>query len=292
MFKGVLTALITPFKNGEVDFDSLGKLVEQQLQNGIQGFIVCGTTGESVTMSEEEQFKVLQFVCDRVDKKVPIVFGSGSNNTEKTIKLSQKACEYPIDGLLVVVPYYNKPPQEGMIAHFEAVADSVNKPVVLYNVPGRTVASLSPESIIHLSKHKNIVAIKEADSDLNNFSKYKNQVQEDFTLLSGDDESCVNFCFLGGHGVISVCSHVAPDKMVEWIGRAVEKDESVREEYRQQLPWINGLYVTANPIPVKHAMMKKGVIASDEMRLPLVRMNEANKEAMELAFKDFRGLLS
>ena len=291
MFKGVFTALITPFKDGKIDFDSLDKLVAQQLEGDIQGFVVCGTTGESATMTEEEQFSVLDFICKKVDKKVPIIFGSGSNNTAKTISMSQKACDYPIDGLLVVVPYYNKPPQEGMIAHFEAVANAVEKPIILYNVPGRTVASLDPETIIHLSKHKNICGIKEANSDLNNFSKYKNLVPEDFSLLSGDDESCVNFSLLGGHGVISVCSHVAPKQMVNWVNRAIEKDESVREEFRAQHRWINGLYVTANPIPVKHAMMMKSVIASNEMRLPLVTMNEKTENEMLLTFNDFKELL-
>ncbi len=290
MFKGVFTALVTPFKDNEVDFESLDRLVEQQLKGGIQGFVVNGTTGESVTLSEDEQFKVLDFVCKKVEKRIPILFGSGSNNTEKTIKLSKKACKYPIDGLLVVVPYYNKPPQEGLIAHFKKVADEVSKPVVLYNVPGRTVAALEPKTVIELAKHSNIVAIKEANSDLNNFSMYKNQVPDDFTLLSGDDESCVNFCFLGGHGVISVCSNVAPAKMVNWVSRAVEKDESVREEYRLQHRWIQSLYISANPIPVKHALQVRGVIDSEEVRLPLVTMGDELKKQLAGAFVDYKDL--
>jgi 4-hydroxy-tetrahydrodipicolinate synthase len=290
MIQGVYTALITPFLDGQVDFKSLENLVEHQLTQGIQGFVVCGTTGESATLTEEEQLQILDFVCKKVDKKVPILFGSGSNSTEKTIQLSQKACDYPIDGLLVVVPYYNKPPQEGLIAHFTKVADSVSKPVVLYNVPGRTVTALSPESIIQLAQHKNIVAIKEADSDLNNFSKYKNQVPDDFGLLSGDDESCVNFCTLGGHGVISVCSHIAPQKMVHWINRAREKDASVRDEFRQQHLWIQSLYISSNPIPTKYALQQRGLIRSDEVRLPLVTMNQTLKDRQDLCMKDFGDL--
>jgi len=291
MFKGVFTALITPFKDGAIDMDSLGRLVDDQLNGHIQGLVVCGTTGESATLSETEQFQVLDFVCKKVDKRVPILFGSGTNNTAKTIYLSQKACEYPIDGLLVVVPYYNKPPQEGLVAHFTEVANNVNKPVVLYNVPGRTVTSLKPESIIKLAKHPNIVGIKEANADLNNFSKYKNQVPEDFSLMSGDDESCINFCFLGGHGVISVCSHVAPKEMVEWVGRASDRDESVREEFRQQLRWINSLYITSNPIPTKFALTKKGIISCADVRLPLAPMPEGLQKELLSCFQDFKGLL-
>ena len=291
MFKGVWTALVTPFVNGKIDFESLKNVVEDQINGGINGLVVCGTTAESPTLSDSEQFEILDYVCKVVDKRVPIVFGSGSNNTAATVEKSKKACEFPIDGLLVVVPYYNKPPQEGMVAHFTAVADNCSKPVILYNVPGRTVAALAPETVIELSKHENIVAIKEANADLNNFSKYKNLVPDNFGLLSGDDESCISFCFLGGHGVISVCSHLAPSKMVSWVQRAIEKDETVREEYRQNLAWINSCYVSANPIPVKYGLFKKGLIQKDEVRLPLVTMSNQLKEKMLLGFSDFKGIL-
>lgn len=291
MFKGVFTALVTPFNNQAVDFESLEKLLEDQLKGGIQGLVVCGTTGESATLTDEEQLKVLDFVCKKVDGQVPVLFGSGTNNTEKTIQWSQKACEYPIDGLLVVVPYYNKPPQEGLLAHFNKVADNVKKPVVLYNVPGRTVAQLEPKTIIELSKHKNIVGIKEANGDLKHFAQYKDEVPDGFCLLSGDDGTCIEFCQQGGHGVISVCSHMAPNKMVEWVKRAVEKDTSVQPEFEKNKTWINSLYVTANPIPVKFGVFKKGLIKSDEMRLPLITMNDALKSEVEKAFSEFEGLL-
>ncbi|MEM7645302.1 MAG: 4-hydroxy-tetrahydrodipicolinate synthase, partial [Pseudomonadota bacterium] len=175
MFSGVYTALVTPFKEGQIDFQSLEKLITDQLENSISGFVVCGTTGESVTLTPDEQMQVLKFVCDKTAGRLPILFGSGSNNTQKTIETSLKACEYPIDGLLVVVPYYNKPPQEGLVAHFTTVADAVPKPLILYNVPGRTITALTPESVIQLSKHPNIAGIKEADSNLENFAKYKDQ---------------------------------------------------------------------------------------------------------------------
>ncbi len=291
MFKGVFTALITPFKNNEVDYDSLDRLINDQLKNGIQGFVVCGTTGESVTLTEEEQLQVLDFVCNKVKGKVPILFGSGSNNTDKTIKWSQKACNYPIDGLLVVVPYYNKPPQEGLLAHFKEIANNVDKPVVLYNVPGRTIAQLEPATIIELSRHKNIVGIKEANGDLSHFAKYINEVPSDFCLLSGDDGSSVEFCKMGGHGVISVCSHIAPNKMVEWINKAIENDDSLLSEFENNKKWIDGLYITSNPIPVKYGVLKKGLIATDDMRLPLVPMNEMLKKEFDQIFSEFEGLL-
>lgn len=290
MFQGVFTALITPFQNGSVDYDSVEKLLEQQLSSGIQGFVVCGTTAESPTLSEKEKLDLLDFVLDKVQKKVPVIFGSGSNCTKKTIELSQKACERDIDALLVVVPYYNKPPQEGLAGHFNAVADVCTKPIIMYNVPGRTITALKPDTVIQLSKHPNIVGIKEADGDLNNFSKYKNLVAEDFSLLSGDDGSCVNFCLLGGHGVISVCSHIAPSSMVGWITRAREKDESVRDEFRAQHLWIDSLYITSNPIPVKAALCKKEVIASAEMRLPLIELDEGRANKLLETLNGFMGL--
>lgn len=292
MFHGVFTALVTPFKDNAVDYESLGRLVDFQIDNGIQGLVVCGTTGESATLNDDEQFEILDFVIKRAKGSVPIIFGSGSNNTAATIEKSRKACEYDIDGLLIVVPYYNKPSQAGMIAHFQAVADAATKPVVLYNVPGRTVVSLEPQSIIELAKHPNICGIKEANADLNNFSMYKNQVGEDFCLLSGDDESAASFCMLGGHGVISVCSHIHPAGMVEWINQAREKVETARENYRAQHPWINSLYIEPNPIPTKYALHKKGVLSTFDVRLPLVPMSQQGQESLHLSFKDFPELLS
>lgn len=289
MFQGVFTALVTPFKNGKIDFESLSQLVDFQLKGGIEGFVVCGTTGESATLSLEEQMSVLDFVCKKVDKKIPILFGSGTNSTAKTIELSKKASEYPIDGLLVVVPYYNKPNQEGLLAHFKAVADAVEKPVVLYNVPGRTVAALEPSTIIELSKHPNICAIKEANGNLDNFAKYKDLTADGFTLLSGDDESCVAFCQMGGHGVISVCSHLAPQSMVNWVKRARSGDENVSSEFAKQCDWIQKLYLTSNPIPVKAALYKLGIIQTKEMRLPMTPLNQDLENTMMASLEAFKG---
>ena len=287
MFRGVFTALVTPFKDGAIDYPSLSKVIRHQLDNGIQGFVVCGTTGESPSLSKEEKLQILDFVLAENQGAVPVLFGSGSNCTRQTIELSLMAQSRNIQGLLVVVPYYNKPPQDGLMAHFQAVANSVDKPVVLYNVPGRTVTSLEPETIVALAQHPNIVGIKEAKADVNNFSKYKNAVPKDFCMLSGDDETCVGFCLLGGHGVISVCSHVAPKKMVDWVSKALQKDESVRGPFRQQSVWIEKLYFRSNPIPVKAALEMMGLIESREMRLPLLGLSDQDMNELQYILKEF-----
>ncbi len=288
MFHGVFTALVTPFLNGKIDFSSLEKLIDLQLSGGVAGFVICGTTGESPTLEETEQLDILDFISKKVETGVPVLFGSGSHCTKKTIRLSQKACQYPIEALLVVVPYYNKPPQKGLLAHFKTVADNVEKPILLYNVPGRTGTALESATIIELSKHPNIVGIKEADSDLNQFSKYKNSVPKDFALFSGDDKSCVEFCLLGGQGVISVCSHLAPAQMVSWIKRACNQDRSIKDEFKQQHPWIEKLSITSNPIPVKAALKNQGIITSKELRLPLVALSHEMEEEMMETMNRYR----
>ena len=288
MFQGVFTALVTPFLNGKIDFISLEKLIDQQLSGGINGFVVCGTTGENSTLDETEQFEILEFVSKKVKKRVPVIFGSGSQCTKKTISLSQKACQYPIEALLIVVPYYNKPPQEGLLNHFKKVADNVEKPIFLYNVPGRTGISLEPETIIELSNHSNIIGIKEADPNFNRILKYKNSVHKNFALLSGDDKTCVEFCLLGGQGVISVCSHLIPSQIVNWIKRALNQDKFVKNEFTQQHPWIEKLYITSNPIPIKAALENYGLITSKEMRLPLVPLNHKMEKEMLKTINDYK----
>lgn len=292
MFNGTFTALVTPFANNKIDFKSLDTLIEHQLSRGIEGFVVCGTTAESPTLSQEEKLNLLDAVCKRTAGRVPILFGSGSNCTEKTIQLSRVAEDFPIDGYLIVVPYYNKPPQEGLIKHFTQIADATKHPIVMYNVPGRTITSLAPNTIVELSKHPNIHGIKEADSNLKLFDEYKDLIAKDFSLLSGDDESCIDFCLRGGHGVISVCSHIAPQEMNQWIRRAIENDPTVQQEFETQWPWIRSLYLTSNPIPVKAALKRKGLIEFNELRSPLCRLSASMEEELIACFKDFPGLLT
>ena len=336
MFKGVFTALITPFLKGEIDFRSLEKLIHRQISGGVNGLILCGTTGESPTLDEEEKLKILDFAVHKLQSSPPtpeelsekepssqlkiqskntseterifpqtenfdnrgfknqshLIFGSGSNSTKKTILLSQKACEYPISALLVVVPYYNKPPQKGLLKHFKAVADSVDKPIILYNVPSRTGVGLKPNTIIELSKHHNIVGIKEANPNLDHFLEYKDRVSRDFCLLSGDDPSCVEFCLSGGHGVISVCSHLAPGPMVQWIQRALNRDPKIKEEFLKQHPWIEKLYINPNPIPVKSALKNQGLIQSQELRSPLVPLEDKMEKELWKVMDQYKGVFT
>lgn len=273
--KGVFTALVTPFKDGKVDFDSLGRLIDQQVQQGVDGFVVNGTTGESPTVNSSEREEALRFIREKVKDSKTIIFGTGSNSTEKTIVDSKRAEQLGVDAVLVVVPYYNKPPQRGLIEHFKKIAGSVSCPVILYNVPGRTVAGLTEDSISELSKVKNIVGIKEATGDIDFFKKIKNKVPEDFIFLSGDDGTYVEFLMAGGHGVISVTSHVFPAAMKRWQGLVESGAGAAAAEDFQKYKKITELmFAEANPIPVKAALKMMGILKSDELRLPLVSLEE------------------
>lgn len=270
IFKGTITALVTPFKKGLIDYESVRSLVKHQLDRGIQGFVVNGTTGESPTLTTAEKLELLAYVQKEVAGRVPILFGSGSNSTEETIQLTKAASQKNIDGLLVVTPYYNRPPQRGLFKHFEAVAASTKKPIVLYNVPGRTGVSMEVETVYQLSKIENIVGIKEATGDLKLAQKLIERLPKDFAMLSGDDGSCVDFCLLGGHGVISVLSHVIPRELTDTIERAQKGDRRAAEIFEPYKKLVNLLFCEANPIPVKAALHMMKVIGTDELRLPLV----------------------
>jgi 4-hydroxy-tetrahydrodipicolinate synthase len=275
-FSGVFTALITPFQKGRVDFKSLKKLVRHQLDGGVQGFVVNGTTAESPTLSKEEVSQIFKTVRKEVGKKFPLVLGTGSNSTAETIKKTKMAVSLGADAALVVVPYYNKPPQRGMVAHFQAVAKSTKKPIILYNVPGRTVVSMTAETVLELAKIKNIVGIKEASGNLQTLAAIKTGCPPNFLLSSGDDATAVDFISEGGHGVISVISHVIPNQMQEICKQAASADLSVRERARENYKRYNELNrllgVEANPIPVKMMLHYMGIIASPELRLPMMSL--------------------
>jgi 4-hydroxy-tetrahydrodipicolinate synthase len=274
-FKTTITALITPFSNGAVDFESLEKLIRHQIQNGVEGFVINGTTAESPTLTEKEVEEIFKAARAIVGPKFPLIMGTGSNSTAKTEEASEKAETLGADAVLVVVPYYNKPPQRGLIQHFTEVAKSVSIPVILYNVPGRTITALTAESIQELSKVQNIVGIKEASGNIEFASEIIRRTGPEFIMLSGDDGTYVDFLKAGGHGVISVVSHIIPREVVQWkkLVNNGRYDEA-NADLKKHMSLINHLFVEANPIPVKMALYYMGLIKSPEMRLPLVQMSE------------------
>lgn len=261
-FSGVTTALVTPFINGKVDFDSLENLVKDQIKRGVQGFVVNGTTAESPTLTPAETKEIFELVKKKSPAKFPIIFGTGSNSTEKTINSSRAAEKMGADAILVVVPYYNKPPQSGMFEHFKSVADKVNIPVILYNVPSRTIVSLEIDTIKKLSKHPNIAGIKEATGNIQFAKQIREACGNEFTLLSGDDASYDQFVSAGGDGIISVASHIIPEVMLN-------------VQASKHLDLINALFIESNPIPVKMALSMMKIIKSPELRLPLITLNSA-----------------
>lgn len=289
LFQGAYTALVTPFKNGKVDFKSLENVVDMQLKAGIHGFIVNGTTAESPTLTKDESLEILKLVKTKASGKARVIFGSGTNNTATTIELSQAAEKNGAEGLLVVVPYYNKPPQKGLIEHFTAVAKSVKLPVMLYNVPGRTITSLNLASISQLQEVENIVAIKEATGDVDFGRQIVLAAKKDFLVSSGDDESCLALKKAGGQGVVSVCSHIMPTKMAKWFGD--EPVDQAMRDFSGSVELIKSLYITSNPIPVKAALHMMGVIESDEMRLPLVALDAEQRKIVEAQLKKYEAYL-
>lgn len=281
LFQGAYTALITPFENNKVDFESLKKVIQQQITGGINGFIVNGTTGESPTLKAGEVKEIFDLVRGMVSKDHQVILGVGTNNTETTIEWIQRANEWKADGALAVVPYYNKPPQRGLVKHFEAVANASRVPVILYNVPGRTIQTLSVESIEKLSRHEMIRGIKESTGDLKFFSEVKKAVPKDFSLLSGDDGTAIDFCLQGGDGLIGVVTHVIPQKMSRLISEARNGVESSRTEFKNYEKLIESIYLEANPIPVKMALHLMGLIKTPDLRSPLVELSQENKMRLQ-----------
>lgn len=259
---GAITALVTPFRGGQVDYTSLEKLVRFQLAKGIEGFVVHGTTGESPCVTANEKVKIFEFIKKLVPSNFPLIVGTGTNSTADTIQNTQEAQAWGADAALVVVPYYNKPPQRGLVDHFTAVAKSSELPILLYNVPSRTVAGLQLETILSLSANPKIIGIKEATGDLKLAAAIRAGARKDFLLLSGDDATYEGFRKVGGDGIISVGSHILPA-------------EFVRGQIEKFLPAINALYLEANPIPVKKALQLMGIIETAELRLPMVEMDKA-----------------
>ncbi len=279
--QGVFTALVTPFIGGDIDWDSLRKLVRFQLDGGVQGLVVGGTTAESPTLSIEEKQKLFAFIKSEVSSAVPLVMGTGSNSTSDTISATRAAREWGANAALVVVPYYNKPPQRGLVAHFRAVAQASDLPIILYNVPSRTITALSLESIVELSRVPGIVAIKEASGDL----KFGQQIAQQTQLLlsSGDDGTALSLAGVGGRGVISVISHLIPREFTQLLENAVSGDAvGAQRRFDEKYAGLNShLYCEANPIPVKYALWKMGILRSAELRLPLMELDPSHRGVMD-----------
>ena len=281
MFNGAFTALVTPFRNGEVDVEALEGLVEFQIAQGIHGLVPCGTTGESPTLSEEEDRLVIETVVRVTNGRVSVVAGTGSNNTASAIKYTKMAEEVGADGSLQVAPYYNKPTQEGLFRHFAAIAESTSLPLVLYNIPGRTSVTIASETIAQLAEIPNIVGIKDSTLSMNMVSDIRRLCGEDFDILSGDDPMTLPLMALGGVGVISVASNVAPGAVSDLVNAMNSGDLARgRELHYRLLPLIRALSVETNPIPVKAAASLLG-LCSDELRLPLVPMSGVNLRRLQ-----------
>jgi len=287
MFSGALTAIVTPFKKGEVDFDSLADIVEFQIDQGISGLVPCGTTGESATLSHEEHHRVVEFVVKQTKSRVPVIAGAGSNSTAEAIALTAHAKEVGANAALVITPYYNKPTQEGLYLHFTTVAKEVKIPIVMYNVPGRTGVNMLPPTVARLSKVKNIVAIKEATGDLRQVSDVIEQSEKDFIVLSGDDFTTLPLIAVGGTGVISVVSNVTPQDMDEMVKRATAGDwEEARRLHYKIMPVARAMFIETNPVPTKAALGLMGKI-DPEVRLPQAPLSSDSMEAVKKALKGY-----
>jgi 4-hydroxy-tetrahydrodipicolinate synthase len=291
MFSGAFTALVTPFRNGEVDVEALENLVEFQIGQGIHGLVPCGTTGETPSMSEAEDRLVIGTVVRVAGGRVPVIAGTGSNSTGMAIKYTKMAEEEGADGSLQVSPYYNKPTQEGLYRHFAAIAESTSLPIILYNIPGRTSVTISAETTARLAEIPNIVGTKEATHSMDMASDIRRLCGDDFDILSGDDSLTLPLMSLGGRGVISVAANVAPAVVSEMVNALLEGDfERGRELHYDLLPLCRALFIETNPIPVKTAASILG-LCSDEMRLPMIPLADDNLDTLRHVMEETNHLL-
>jgi len=284
--QGALTALVTPFKNGGIDEEAYRGFIEWQIESGIDGLVPCGTTGESATLSHEEHKEVIRICIDQAKKRVPVLAGSGSNNTREAAELTQFAKSAGADGALMITPYYNKPTQDGIIAHFKAIADEVSLPMIVYNVPGRTGSNLLPATLGRMVKEiPTVVGIKEATGDMKQASMIVEECGEDFTLLSGDDFTILPFLALGGKGVISVISNIEPTKTSKMCAACRENDwNTARSLFYELAPLNRTLFLEANPIPVKTALSLMGKM-EPTLRLPMTPLSAKHLEILKTTLK-------
>lgn len=283
IFTGAGVAIVTPMKeNGDVNFEKLGEILEEQIKEGTDSIVICGTTGESSTLTHEEHLETIKYTVDKVNKRIPVIAGTGSNCTETAIYLSTEAEKYGADGVLLVTPYYNKATQKGLIEHYTKIADSIKIPVILYNVPSRTGINIQPKTVAYLVEHvENIVGIKEASGDIAQVAEMAALTKGKLDIYSGNDNQIVPLMSLGGKGVISVLSNVAPRYTHDMVEKYLNGD--VKESCDMQLnamPLINALFLEVNPIPVKAAMNLMGMEVGP-LRSPLTEMEEAGREKLK-----------
>ena len=285
MFKGSFTALITPFKNGKFDETSFRSLIDFQIDSGTHGLVPTGTTGESPTLSHDEHIRIVEVCIEQANNKVPIIAGTGSNSTDEAIYLTKHAEKSGADAALVVTPYYNKPSQEGLLQHFTEIANSVNIPIVIYNIPGRSVIDMTNETMAKLYKLKNIVGVKDATGDIPRVYSTKNDVGKDYILLTGDDSTTLAFMTYGGHGAISVTSNIAPQLCSEFQNLCMDKkfyEASIIND--QLMPLHRALFLESSPGPVKYAASVLG-LCSEEVRLPVTTISKETKESIDSALR-------
>lgn len=285
IFKGCGTAISTPFTENGVNFDEFGKLIEEQIKQEVDAIIVCGTTGESATMTDAERKETIKFAIDKVDKRIKVIAGTGSNNTKAAVELSKYAEQVGADAILVVTPYYNKTTQAGLIEHYKTIANSVDLPIIMYSVPSRTGVNILPETCLELSKIKNITAIKEASGNISQVAKIASLCGDNLDIYSGNDDQIIPILSLGGKGVISVLSNVMPRYTHDMTQKFFEgKVEEATEMQLNAIDLIEALFSEVNPIPVKYALNLMGYNYG-KPRLPLVELSDKNKEKLKEVMK-------
>lgn len=286
--KGTIPALVTPFKDGEVDFSAFKNHIDFVIEGGVNGVVPCGTTGESATLDEKEHREVIEKTVEYVNSRVPVIAGTGSNSTKEAVNLSRFAEKAGADALLVITPYYNKPSQQGLINHFKTVADSVNLPIIMYNVPSRTGVNLNADTVCTLSEIKNIVGIKEASGNMVQISEIIKNCPDDFVVLSGDDFLTFPILTLGGKGVISVTANVYPSRLVRMVNSALNGEmEEARKIHFELSELSRAMFLEVNPVPVKTALSLMGKI-SPELRPPLAPLSEGNLEKLKTVLKKYK----
>ena len=287
MFKGAITALVTPFKDGRLDEKALEGLVEFQIKSNISGLVPCGTTGESATLSHREHNRVVELTIEKAAGRVPVIAGTGSNSTDETLMLTRHAQKAGASAALLITPYYNRPTQQGLYEHYKKVAEDTDIPIILYNVPGRTGVNMLPETVARLSELKNVVGIKEATGSLEQVSRVIECAAEGFIVLSGDDFVTLPLLAVGGHGAISVTSNIVPSDVSAMIERFFSDDlEGARSLHYRLQPINRAMFLETNPIPVKTSLAMMGMI-EEEFRLPLVRISDENRTRLLEAMKAY-----